>query len=107
MTDPLTGAPELWPHLEACYELARRAADGFASPACRDAAFTAARWGLHMGMAAARLDPEFADAVQAELDNFDRERDGLEATAYARWSMLRDMDLLRTLARRFAAGDAG
>src|ERR1700730_10450345 len=94
MTDPLTGAPELWPHLEACYDLARRAADGFAAPACQDVAFTAARWGLHMGMAVATLDPEFAAAVQAELDSFHRERDGIEAMTHARWSMLRDMELL-------------
>jgi hypothetical protein len=106
MTDPLTGAPEVWPHLEACYELARRAADGFAAQACRDAAFTAARWGLHMGMAVARLDPEYAEAVQKELDDFDRERDGIEATAYARWSMLRDMELLRSLARGFASEES-
>lgn len=102
MTEPLTGTPERWPNLEACYELARRAANGFASPTCRDAAFTAARWGLHMGMAVARLDAAYAEAVQAELDDFDRERDGLEATAFARWSTLRDMELLRTLARGFA-----
>jgi hypothetical protein len=106
MNEPLTGAPEIWPHLEACYDLARRAADGFAAPACRDVAFTAARWGLHMGMAVAALDSEFADAVRAELDNFDLERDGEEATAHARWSMLRDMELLRALARRNAAGDS-
>src|SRR5579862_7196126 len=87
MSEPLTGIPELWPHLEACYQLARRAADGFAAPPCREAAFTAARWGLHMGMAVAALDPAFAAAVQAELDSFDRERDGLEAAEYARWSM--------------------
>jgi len=104
MNEPLTGAPEVWPHLEACYELARRAAEGFASAACRDAAFTAARWGLHMGMAVATLDPEFAAAVHAELDSFDRERDGLEATEHARWSALRDMELLRRLARDFSGG---
>jgi hypothetical protein len=104
MSEPLTGTPELWPHLEACYELARRAADGFAAPSCRDAAFTSARWGLHMGMAIAALDPEFAAAVQAELDGFDLERDGSEATAYARWSTLRDMELLRRLARDFSGG---
>lgn len=107
MTEPLTGAPERWPHLESCYDLARRAADGFAAPVCRDVAFTAARWGLHMGMAVAALDPEFVAAVQAELDDFDQERDGLEAMTYARWSMLKDMELLRTLAQRFAADESG
>ncbi|HZU77055.1 MAG TPA: hypothetical protein VFA70_09845 [Dehalococcoidia bacterium] len=106
MSEPITGAPELWPHLEACYNLARRAADGFAAPPCREVAFTAARWGLHMGMAIAALDPDFAAAVQAELDSFDLARDGEEATAHARWSMLRDMELLRRLAQRFAEGGA-
>jgi hypothetical protein len=105
MHEPLTGAPEIWPHLEACYELVRRAAEGFASPACREGAFTAARWGLHMGMAISTLDPEFAAAVQNELDSFDRERDGLEATAHARWSALNDMELLRELALQFAGRD--
>ena len=104
MAEPLTGMPEIWPHLEACYELARRAAEGFASPGCREAAFTAARWGLHMGMAVAALDPEFAQRVRTELDSFDRERDGEEATAFARWSMLKDMELLRRLAASYAEG---
>lgn len=101
MNEPLTGLPERWPHLEACYDLARRAAEGFAAPECRESAFTAARWGLHMGMAIAALDADFASTVRQELEDFDLERDGLDATIHARWSMLHDMDLLRALARRF------
>ncbi|HZU76419.1 MAG TPA: hypothetical protein VFA70_06615 [Dehalococcoidia bacterium] len=40
------------------------------------------------------------------LDSCDRTRDGEEVTAHARWSMLRDMELLRRLAQRFAEGGA-
>lgn len=102
MSEAITGQPERWPHLEACYDLARRAAEGFAPPAARPAAFTAARWGLHMGMAIAALDTDFAEAVRAELEDYDLARDGLEAATHARWSMLQDMDRLRALVRRLS-----
>ncbi len=99
---PITGDPRRWPHLEACYALALKAAKGFAPPACADAAFTAARWGLHMGLALARLDPDLAAAVLAETDDYDLARDGLEALTYARFIMTRDVHELRREARRLA-----
>lgn len=103
--DPsLTDNPRRWPHLEACYALALRAAQGFAPTACTDTAFTAARWGLHMGLALARLDPDLAAAVQAETDDYDLARDGLEALTFARFTMTRDVSELRRVARRLADG---
>lgn len=91
----LTGDSHRWRRLEACYQLALIAARGFAPPAAVDAAFTAARWGLHMGMAIARLDPAMAEAVQAELEDYDLARDGLEAATHARYMMLHDVQELR------------
>ncbi len=101
---PVTGDPRRWPHLEACYTLALTAARGFAPPACVDGAFTAARWGLHLGLTLARLDPEFAAAVHQELDDYDIARDGLEAMTYARFSMTRDVNELKRMAQTFAEG---
>lgn len=103
--DSITGDPERWPRLEACYDLARRAADGFAPGTCAEAAFTAARWGLHMGMAIARLDPELAESVAEELDGYDLTRDGLEALTYARFVMMQDVSALRRLAESFERGE--
>jgi hypothetical protein len=97
----VTGNSERWPHLEACYQLAWQAARGFAPEPCADVAFTAARWGLHMGMALARLAPEQAEAIDRELEGYDLERDGLEAATFARYSMLRDVQEIQRLARAF------
>jgi hypothetical protein len=99
-----TGNPGRWPHLEACYQMALKAAHGFAPPPCTDAAFTAARWGLHMGMALARLDPEQAEAIDREMEDYDLERDGLEAATFARFSMLQDVHEIQRLARAFREG---
>ncbi len=99
---PITGDPGRWPHLEACYALALIAAKGFAPPAHVDGAFTAARWGLHLGMTLARLAPEWAAAVNDELDDYDITRDGLEAMTHARFAMLRDVEELERMARGFA-----
>jgi hypothetical protein len=102
---PITGDPGRWPHLEACYDLARRAAAGFAPGPCAGAAFTAARWGMHMGLAIARLAPELAAAVDGELDDYDLTRDGLEAATHARFMMTQDVRALERLAQRFARGE--
>lgn len=104
---PITGNAARWPHLESCYALARAAAAGFAPGACADPAFTAARWGLHLGLALARLDPEFAQSVGDELDDYDLARDGIEAMTWARFDMTRDVTRLRRAAARFAGGQPG
>ena len=102
--EPLTGDPRRWPHLEASYALARMAAQGFAAPPCAAAAFTAARWGLHVGLALARLDPDLAQAVSDECDDYDLARDGLEAMSHARYMMMQDVAAIARMARRFAEG---
>ncbi len=96
----LTGDAARWPHLEACYALAQRAAAGFAPPTSAEAAFTAARWGLVMGLAIARLDGDLAEAVWTQLEEHDRSRDGDDAALFARRMMLRDMQRLTRDARR-------
>jgi hypothetical protein len=96
----LTGDAFRWRHLEACYQLALTAAKGFAPPQSVDAAFTAARWGLHMGMAIARLDPDLAEAIHAELEDYDLIRDGLEAATHARYMMFHDVQELRRAVER-------
>lgn len=101
MEPDLTGNPVRWPHLEACYQLAWRAARGFAPEPCTEAAFTAARWGLHMGMALAQLDPERAAAIHQELEDYDLARDGLEAATFARFAMLQDVHEIQRLAQGF------
>ncbi len=100
--ETLTGNPSRWPHLEACYALAKRAAGGFAPPSAADAAFTAARWGLVMGLAIARLDSDTAEQVWTQLEDHDRARDGNDATQFARRMMLRDMQRLTRDAERNA-----
>lgn len=104
--DSVTGDPARWPHLEACYDLARRAADGFAPPPCREGAFTAARWGLHIGLTLAALDSEWAAAVRAETEDYDIARDGWEAATHARYSMVQDVHDLARVARLLAGATA-
>lgn len=101
---PLTGDPQRWPHLEACYALALQAATGFAPPPCTAGAFTAARWGLHMGLTLAKLDAEWAEAVRRETDDYDVARDGEEAATFARFTMVRDVTELKRMAQAFADG---
>ena len=96
----ITGDSARWPHLEAAYRLAGRAATGFAPGDTSGAAFAAARWGLHMGLAIARLDPELARAIGDETDGYDLARDGEEATAFARFVMTRDVTALGRAADR-------
>ena len=71
-------------------------------------AFTAARWGLHMGLALAQIDPELAQAVRDECDDYDLARDGLEAMTHARYLMMQDAAMIARRARAFMEnGDAG
>lgn len=98
--EAITGDPVRWPHLEEAYRLAQRAADGFAPGDPSGAAFAATRWGLHMGLAIARLDPELARAIGDETDGYDLARDGEEATAFARFIMTRDVTALSRAAAR-------
>jgi hypothetical protein len=99
--EPLTGDPARWPHLEACYQLARTAALGFAPGACAEGAFTAARWGLVMGLVIGHLDPALATAAMAELEDHDLTRDGPDAATHARWSMMQDVAALARAAREY------
>ena len=99
---PLTHDPQRWPHLEACYRLAREAARGFAPGACATGAFTAARWGLHMGLTLAKLDPDWAEEVRQQTEDYDVTRDGLEAATYARYAMMQDVNILRRMAQQIA-----
>lgn len=97
MAEPvsLTGDGERWPHLEAAYQLALRAAEGFALPSCARPAFTSARWGLLMGLAIARIDPELAETLGREMENHDLARDGIEAATFAKYQMMHDVHELR------------
>jgi hypothetical protein len=57
-----------------------------------------------MGMALARLDPERAEAIHGEMEDYDLTRDGLEAATFARFSMLQDVQEIERLARAFREG---